>query len=283
LFWIRNSTRENDSKLDLYEINVRGVAFHSYLTHVSPPSLSSLRSAWCKVVSCLIELVRSRSSEDEWNSWMNVTCIGVLDVKVAPAPANAEDVDDIDGLLSRNLLVQAFLSVTPKVFGSNLGMVFLQRCAGIADWDEEIPKHFTEKHDWLVKESLESSCSWKLAACISCTYAAVEAKGDEIKSDCPRFLACVKTTSKLIAARVLGLIEGEGNAAKWWKLTENQVMGLAKLAMRFASQAHYRRAEIELSYLKTCINDNKVLDPDSIQPVQSSIDNWLTPKSDCST
>jgi hypothetical protein len=211
---------------------------------------------------------------------MNATCGSLLDVKVAPASANAEDADDTNCLLSRNLLVQAFLSVTPKVFGSNLGMVFLQRCSGIADWDEEISKYFKEGHGWLVNESLASSHIWKLAACISCTYAAIEAKGDEIKSDCPRLLACVKTTSKLIITRVLGLIEGEENAAKWWALTENHVMGLAKLAMRFASQAHYRRAEIELSFLKTFINDNKVLDPDSIQPVQSSMDNWLTPKNE---
>lgn len=246
-----------------------------------PLLLSRLWSSWCRVVSGLLELVRSRLDENEWNIWMKSTCRCLLDMHVDPASSNAEDADDSDCLLTRNLLVQAFLSITPKVFGTTLGMVFLQRCAGITDWDQDISKYFIEDHGWLVKESLESSHIWKLAACISCTYATIEAKGDEIKSGCPpRLLACVKTTSKLIETRVLDLIEGEGNAGKWWALTESYVMGLAKLVMRYSTQAHYRRAEIELSFLKTFINDNKVLDPESIEPVQSSIANWLTPKNE---
>jgi hypothetical protein len=123
------------------------------------------------VLSRFIEVVQSRSIDDDLIMWMNTTCGNILDMKVAPASAIVEDVDDTDGLLSRHLFVPAFLSVTPKVFGSNLGMMFLQRSAGIADWDEDIPpKHLKEKHSWLVKDSLEiGSMHFMDLVCSNCS------------------------------------------------------------------------------------------------------------------
>lgn len=234
-----------------------------------------LGAAWSRAVSRLLDMVRIHLNNDKWTIWTESTCTRILDMKIDPADGDAEDSDDSKCMFSKNLLVSAFLLVS-KEFGMRLGLLNLQRCVEVENWDDEISNLLKEEQEELVNDALKFPAVWKVAACISCTYTIAKRNGLSMKAS--QFLAIVKLTSKLITTSIPVLLNDEDGAAKWWALTEGQVQDLAKVAMRFANQAHFRRSEKELSHLKTFIQENRVVPPESIKPIQSSMDSYLAPK-----
>lgn len=232
----------------------------------------------------MLEQLRAKLGDVEWTNWIESTTSRILDMDIDLAPEGSEDADDKDCLLSKALVVQALLP-SDVDFGTHLGMTALRNFLGINDWENEVPKILQKnEHDWLVEKyrDTESPRPWKRLACAYCAFLIIKAKGDEIKADGPRILACIKIIQACAAAGLRGFGETQervspnADIAKWLALLEEQVFSLAKVMMRFSSQAHFRRSEVALSYLKSWINLNKTVFavPESTQ-VQGTMANWV--------
>ena len=202
---------------------------------------------------------------------------------IDPAPCESEDADDRACLLSKSLVVKAFISADAD-FGSRMYELALNRFLWIDDWESEVPVLLTSGPDWLLAKykAAESTGSWRFLAYTYCAFLAIETKGEEIKRNPPRLLACVKLIQSFVS---IGLLSGNDSKENllsnpdfvtWLLLLEVQVSGLTKFVTRCSSQAHFRRAEVGLLCLKSWINWHKSVTeiPESSQ-VQSSLSDWV--------
>lgn len=236
------------------------------------------------MISILLNELRSRCKNNvEWDEWVVQTASRIIDMDIDPAPFGSEDADDKACLLSKALLVKAFLSADVD-FGSRIYELALCRFLGIDDWESEVPVHLTSGPDWLLAKykATESTGSWRFLAYTYCAFLAIETRGEEIKRNPPRLLACVKLIQSFVS---IGLLSGSHSKENllfnpdfvtWLSLLEVQVSGLTKFVTRCATQAHFRRAEVGLLCLKSWINWHKSVTalPESSQ-VQSSLSDWL--------
>ena len=243
-----------------------------------------MSSSWCQTISLLLTELRSRrKNSDEWDDWVVRTASRIIDMEIDPAPCGSEDVDDKACLLSKSLLVKAFLSADVD-FGSRIYELALCRFLGIDDWESDVPALLASGPDWLLAKycAAESTGSWRFLAYTYCAFLAIETRGEEIKRNPPRLLACVKLIQSFVS---IGLLAGcdskesilsNPDFVTWLSLLEVQVSCLTKFVTRCSTQAHFRRAEVGLLCLKSWINWHKSVTalPESNQ-VQSSLSDWL--------
>lgn len=206
-----------------------------------------------------------------------------MDMDIDPAPRGSEDADDRACLLSKSLLVKAFMSADAD-FGSRVYEVALCQFLAIDDWDSEVPALLMSGQDWLLAKSqgAELTRSWSLLAYTYCAFLLIERKGEEIKRNPPRLLACLKVIQSFVVIGLLNVgdckekLLSNPDFVTWLSILEVQVLGLNKFVTRCSTQAHFRRAEVGLVCLKSWINWHKSVTalPESSQ-VQSSLADWL--------
>ena len=239
------------------------------------------------MIALLLGALRAKLVEPDWGNLILCTSNRIIDAGIDLAPEGSEDADDTNCLLSKALIVKAFVSSDIE-FGTTLALVALGRFVGIADWDDEIRKLLQKEHNvlqgWLLDKYQDASSErpWKLLTCSYCAFLLVENKGEEIKLDPPRLLACIKLVQDCAGVCLLDFANTDERAAcnadftKWLTLLEEQVFKLNKFVVRFSAEAHFRRAEVSLLFLKSWINVQKSFTScsSSIQ-VQSSMVDWV--------
>jgi hypothetical protein len=258
------------------------------LIHSPPSGLNRKRlaSSWFKATSLLLAALRAKLTHLEWEKWIVCTNHRIIDMVIDHAPEGSEDADDTDCLLSKALVVKAFVSSDVE-FGSKLALVALGRFVGITDWDNDVPKLLQEQNElqgWLLDkyQDANSERPWELLTCTYCAFLVIEMKGEDIKLDPPRLLACIKLVQDCAAVCLLGFAKTDERLAcnadftKWLTLLEEQVFKLNKFVTRFSAQAHFRRAEVSLLFLKSWINAHKSFAAGSASSqVQSSMVDWV--------
>lgn len=248
---------------------------------------NELASSWCRAISLLLRALRAKLGDLEWGKWIVCTSNCIIDTGIDLAPEGSEDADDTDCLLSRALVVKAFGSSDIE-FGTALALVALGRFVGISDWDNEVPKLLQDEDNvlqgWLLSKYKDAGSArpWKLLTCTYCAFLVVENKGEEIKLDPPRLLACIKLIQDCAAACLLGFANNDDGSAcsvdftKWLTLLDEQVFKLNKFVSRFSAEAHFQRSEVNLLFLKSWINAQKSFATCSASiQVQSSMVDWV--------
>eukprot|EP00547_Thalassionema_nitzschioides_P001026 CAMPEP_0194209192 /NCGR_PEP_ID=MMETSP0156-20130528/7405_1 /TAXON_ID=33649 /ORGANISM="Thalassionema nitzschioides, Strain L26-B" /LENGTH=473 /DNA_ID=CAMNT_0038936317 /DNA_START=44 /DNA_END=1462 /DNA_ORIENTATION=- len=153
---------------------------------------SKLGVAWENVVNILLEQLKKQLTSHEWYSWRQITCKKILDSDVPPPPTDAEDSDDVNCLLSKALIVNAFLQIngSARDFGAELALQSFQQCFFLDDWNYSLSRYH-QCYEWLnVKEN--ESQEWKILSYIICCFYIILQGDERIQMNGPLVLACTK-------------------------------------------------------------------------------------------